>query len=589
MDNGLIEQIKKRLPIAEVLSTYITLEPSGTQFKARCPFHNEKTASFSVSPERGLFYCFGCGEKGDILTFVEKFEGLDFKGALKVLADRAGIPLTSNQYTKVEPTDTVYDALEVAAKKYQQYLLQNSEAIAYLKNRGLTDATIESFRIGYAPTEWRSIAGSLDEKSIGFYERAGLIKAAIAGPTAPQEKPRHYDRFRGRIMFPLMDSSGRIVAFSGRMFPDTPEGPKYLNSPETEVFSKSRVLFGFDKAKLAIKKHNFAILVEGQMDLVLSHQAGFKNTVATSGTAVSETVIGDASAQLSIIARLTQNLFLAFDGDSAGKKAMERAALVALSLGMNPKVVALPEGVDPADYIGGVAGDPEQSEGLGATDNWKNLLKQAEHFILHTLHEIQKKSPSAHQLKQSIRTQLFPFLLRVPSAIERQVYVNTIATESNLGTKEVNDDFNAFMLENQKNDTERNSVHMAQKPASTALTHIERFIGLVELFPIESVMVHKKNIDEFQFEGSQLILPTIADDKKEWVVALVERQYASTKEEDIESIIKELSATLIAQFLEQLRFEYSMKMNEAKQQHDEEKELQYLALLQKLHQRRHQT
>ncbi len=573
MDNRLFEQIKQRLPIAEVLSTYITLEPSGTQFKARCPFHNEKTASFSVSPERGLFYCFGCGEKGDIFNFVERFEGLDKKGALKVLADRAGIALTNNQFTKVEPTDSVYEALEVSATKYQHYLAQNTEAIAYLKNRGLTDATIEAFRIGYAPTEWRSISATLDTQSQVFYERAGLIKKTEKG---------YYDRFRGRIMFPLMDSSGRIVAFSGRMFPDTPEGPKYLNSPETEVFHKSRILFGFDKAKLAIKKHNFAILVEGQMDLVLSHQAGFKNTVATSGTAVSETVIGDAGAQLSIIARLTQNLFLAFDGDSAGKKAMERAAIVALSLGMNPKVVALPEGVDPADFIGAGGGDPEHSEG------WKELLKKAEHFIPHTLHEIQKKSPSAHQLKQSIRMQLFPFLLRVPSAIERQVYVNTIATESNLGTKEVNDDFNSFVLESKVPETETSQTIKTIKASNAhQLTHAERLIGLIELYPIESVLAQKKLLDEFQFEDSLLVISPIADDKKEWIVASVERQYATAKEEDIEGIIKELSATVIAQFLDQLKFEYSMKMNEAKQQKDEEKELYYLALLQKLHQRRH--
>lgn len=564
MDNGLIEQIKQRLPIAEVLSTYITLEPSGTQFKARCPFHNEKTASFSVSPERGLFYCFGCGAKGDVISFVQQFEGLDFKGALKVLADRAGIAM-GKEYVKAEPTDSVYDALEAATKKYQEVLAKTPEAIAYLKKRGVSDDTIAQFRLGYAPTEWRTIAASLDEKATGFYERAGLIKKTEKG---------YYDRFRGRIIFPLMDSSGRVVAFSGRIFPETPEGPKYLNSPETEVFHKSRVLFGFDKAKLAIKKHNFAILVEGQMDLILSHQAGFKNTVATSGTAVSETVIGDASAQLSIISRLTQNLFLAFDGDNAGKKAMERAALVALSLGMNPKVVALPEGVDPADFIA-----------EGNTEAWKELLKVAEHFIPHTLHEIQKKSPSAHQLKIALRTQLFPFLLRVPSAIERQVYLNTIAAESSLGTKEVNDDFNGFVAEQTATE-----APVATTPSSRpTVTHPERFNALVELFPIESVLNYKKMIDEFEFEGRALQLPAIEEGKKDMVFAVVGREYATVPEEDIEGIIKELASIIIIQFLEQLRFEYSMKMTQAKQQKDEAGELQYLSLLQKLHQRRHAT
>ena len=576
MDNRLIEQIKSRLPITEVLSTYITLEPSGTQYKARCPFHNEKTASFSVSPERGLFYCFGCGAKGDIISFVQQFEGLDFKGALKVLADRAGIVLT-NQNTKVEATDSVYDALETATQKYQAILQTNPEALAYLKNRGLTQETIDLFRIGYAPTEWRTIASGVDQNSLGYYERAGLIKKTEKG---------YYDRFRGRIIFPMMDSSGRIVAFSGRMFPDTPEGPKYLNSPETEVFQKSRVLFGFDKAKLAIKKHNFAILVEGQMDLVLSHQAGFKNTVATSGTAVSETVIHDTGAQLTVISRLTPNIFLGFDGDSAGQKALERAALVTLSLGMNPKVVALPEGVDPADILSG-KDLPALREQAGGADAWKELLKHSEHFILHTLHSIQKGITSAHQLKQAIRTRLFPFLLRVQSAIERQVYLNTIASESSLGIKEVNDDFVGYM----QTATEPQSVAAVINTRVVAIpvSHIERFIALTELFPDEVMQNHKKKLMEFDFNGSSIVFPDIAADQKERIIAITEQEFASIDAEQREEIIKELSQTIISHFLEQLRFEYAMKMNEAKQQKNEEEELRYLALLQKIHQSRQGT
>jgi DNA primase len=565
MDNRLVEQIKQRLPITEVLSTYITLEPSGTQFKARCPFHNEKTASFSVSPERGLYYCFGCGAKGDVINFVQQFEGLDFKGTLKVLADRAGIVLTAQQ-TKTEPTDSVYAALEATADKYHTFLLQSADAMAYLKNRGLTEETIKQFRIGYAPGEWRNIAASIDEKSIGFYERAGLIKKTEKG---------YYDRFRGRIMFPMSDSSGRIVAFSGRMFPDTPEGPKYLNSPETEVFQKSRILFGFDKAKLAIKKHNFAILVEGQMDLVLSHQAGFKNTVATSGTAVSESVVSDPGAQLTVMARLTPNIFLAFDGDSAGQKALERAALVALSLGMNPKVVALPEGVDPADYV--------SKEGA---DAWKELLKNGEHFILHTLHAIQKSATSAYQLKQALRTRLFPFLLRVSSAVERQLYISTIAAESSLGIKEVSDDFNGYVAES-KQESHEDIVLPSFGKNDTALTHLERFAALVELFPTDEILECKKDLVEFRFEDTAIVFPEFDEIQKERIIARTEMEFAQIDEEQRLAIMKELCRTIITQFLEQLRFEYAMKMNEAKQQKDEDKELQYLALLQKLHQHRH--
>ncbi len=571
MDNRLVEQIKQRLPITEVLSTYITLEPSGTQFKARCPFHNEKTASFSVSPERGLYYCFGCGARGDIISFVQQFEGLDFKGTLKVLADRAGIPMTQ-QNTKVEATDSVYEAMEIATQKYEQYLKSTTEALAYLKNRGLTEESIAQFRIGYAPTEWRSLAGNLDQKSQEYYERAGLIKKTEKG---------YYDRFRGRIIFPMMDSSGRIVAFSGRRFPDTPknieESPKYLNSPETEIFQKSRILFGFDKAKLAIKKHNFVILVEGQMDLVLSHQAGFKNTVATSGTAVSETIVGDPGAQLSVLARLTPNIFLAFDGDSAGQKALERAALVALSLGMNPKVVALPEGVDPADFIS-----------KDGSEKWKELLKQAEHFILHTLHAVQKTATSAHQLKLALRTRLYPFLLRVSSAVERQIYINTIASESSLGVKEVTDDFVGFSKTNEHT-TEHVQVADSLKNVIIPVSHLERLVALVELFPTETILQYKTSLDQFRFEDAAIVFPVFESVEKERIMALTEREFANNDEDEREAIVKELSQTIVTQFLEQLRFEYAMKMNEAKQQKNEEEELRYLALLQKIHQYRHAT
>ena len=284
------ETIKDRLPITEVLSSYITLTQNGAQYKAKCPFHNERTPSFYVSPDRGLYYCFGCGAKGDIFTFVEQFEGLDKKGALKLLADRAGVELTGN--IGATDTDGVYEILEKATLVYQNLLEKSGPALTYLEGRGITKETIDLFRIGYVPDEWRTIESTCkNEAERALATRAGLIKKA---------ENKVYDRFRKRIMFPLTDSSGRVVGFSGRSFPaktsadadvrpahsenalrdDEYNVPKYLNSPETEVFQKSKNLFGFDKAKAHIKKHNFAILVEGQMDLIISHQAGFRNTVA---------------------------------------------------------------------------------------------------------------------------------------------------------------------------------------------------------------------------------------------------------------------------------------------------------------------
>ncbi|MFZ4500355.1 MAG: DNA primase [Minisyncoccia bacterium] len=576
MNNSVIEQIKSRLPIAEVLASYITLIPAGTQFKAKCPFHNEKTASFSISPERGLYYCFGCGAKGDIVNFVQEFEGVDFKGALKILADRAGIVLSAysgKTSEEVDETDRIYKALDDASLHYEKELQNNKEALEYLKARGLTDETISNFRIGYAPNEWRYLSGTASIGDTLFLERAGLAKKTEKlvpqSDGSSRDMGGYYDRFRGRIMFPLADSSGRIVGFSGRMFPDTPEGPKYLNSPETEVFQKSRILFGFDKAKQAIRKHNFAIMVEGQMDLVLSHQAGFKNTVATSGTAVSEQSATDMGAQLVVLSRLTPNLFLAFDGDSAGEKALARAALVALTLGMNPKVVSLLGGVDPADFI--------LKEG---TEAWKMRLKESEHYILHTLHAIQRSIPSAHGLKLLIREKLFPFLLRVKSAIERQSYLDSIARESSLGVSIVLEDYTAFA----KEQASVQSTAPQALPSTKSATHIERFVAFAELYPTES-KESRALLTDFTFNESRLTLSSLGENK-ESILALIESQYQSFSSEDRIAVARELAETIIQEFLQELKFQYSMSMAAAKQEGDEEKELHYLGLLQQINQRR---
>lgn len=553
MHDSVIEQIKNRLPIAEVIGAYISLVPAGTQFKARCPFHNERTASFSVSPERGSYYCFGCSARGDIFNFVQEFEGLDFKGALKILADRAGVPLT--EYKKSAPkekSDSVYEALESAATRYQSELTRNSAALEYLSQRGVTKETIEQFRLGYAPDEWGYISGGSNKTSGAILERAGLSKESEKG---------FYDRFRRRIMFPLMDASGRIVGFSGRMFPDSDDGPKYLNSPETEVFNKTRILFGFDKAKQAIRQHNFAILVEGQMDLVLSHQAGFKNTVATSGTAVSEQITEDSSAQLSIISRLTPNIFLAFDGDKAGERALGRAALVALSLGMNPKVVVLPEGLDPADFI--------LKEG---TEGWKGLLKEAKHYITYSLQNI-IQTTSAHSAKLQIQQRVFPFIARVPSEIEQMRYLQMIGHELGVGEKAVVQDFELFKAQKPAHSTEEKK-DVYESAVKVSLRPVERFTIFKTLFPEESKKSHEK-ISNFLLDDIQVTLPEV--EVSESALVVFEEQYGALPFEDKEAVATELADYVIIQLLTERNAEYTLQMSQAKARGNEEEELQMLS------------
>ena len=558
MANAVIEQIKNRLPITDVLSSYITLIPAGSQFKAKCPFHNERTASFSLSPERGLYYCFGCGAKGDMFTFVEQFEGTDFKGALKILADRAGVPLTAYN-DKREDTDPVYEILEKAAIRYEGELKKHPEVLAYLKGRGVTDETIASFRIGYVPDEWRYLSSSLNESDIKSAERAGLVKKTEKG---------YYDRFRSRIMFPLADSSGRIVGFSGRLFPDKEGEPKYLNSPETEVFQKSRILFGFDKAKYAIKKHNFAILVEGQFDVIMSHQAGFKNTVATSGTAVSDQSAQDSSAQLSVLSRLTPNIFLAFDGDSAGEKALTRAALVALSLGLNPKVVPLSGKIDPADFL--KSQSPEE---------WKELIKQSQHFILHEVSLVRRDAQSPHAFARLIKERVFPYLSRVISPIEQKLYIEAIAKEIGMSSDAVSKELLLYSSNPVTPVSSDNSA--ADKPLSLK----ERFVALHNRYPSEKSEEALKALSAISFGDESLDLPKEVNERS---ISIIERDYSSLDEKQKEDLVVELKEKIINQFYDEIRSKYSQILASAEAQGDEELTQKTLSTLQELNKRRHE-
>lgn len=341
MSSSTVERIKEKLSISDVIGTYLKLENAGANLKAKCPFHNEKTPSFFVSPARGSYYCFGCGAKGDIFTFVQEFEGVDFVGALKSLALRAGVPLEKEAPAARKEYDRLYELMEIATGWYEGNLKKNGQAQVYLTKRAMSEETIRSWRIGFAPDSWRD--GRAYFKGAKFSDTE-LVKAGLLRQGTDGREP--YDWFRSRIMFPLFDTSGRTVGFSARLFGhEEREGlPKYINSPETPLFSKSRLLYGLHLAKNSIRKRNYSILVEGQVDVVLSHQAGFDNTVASSGTALT-------AEQLGQLKRLSPNIIMAFDADTAGANAAVRSARLALSLGMDVKIARLPRGIDPADAV----------------------------------------------------------------------------------------------------------------------------------------------------------------------------------------------------------------------------------------------
>ncbi|MEA2112375.1 MAG: DNA primase [Patescibacteria group bacterium] len=413
MDN--VEKIKGRLDIVDVVGAYIKLEKAGLNLKACCPFHNEKTPSFFISPTRGTYKCFGCGEGGDIFSFVEKYEGVDFKGALKILAEKAGVTLEREDFKKVNEGKRIYDVLETTTSYFEDGLKKKKEAQEYLKDRGITEKTIEQFRLGFAKEGWQNLYNFLKQEKFSDLDmdKAGLVKKSEKGN-------RLYDRFRERIIFPLFDNSGRPVAFSGRFFgKDEKDGmvtAKYLNSPETVLFNKSNILYGYNLAKNGIRKKDFSILVEGQMDLLMCHQAGYDNTVASSGTAFSQ-------GHVKLLKRLSNRIVIAFDGDNAGFLSAGKATKIALAEGMEVRLMSIPDGQDPADFI------------LKDKEGWQKALKEAKHIVDFYLNKLINEIDDKRKLGKEVQEKVLPYVTLIESEIEKANFIDDIAEKLGVTAK----------------------------------------------------------------------------------------------------------------------------------------------------------
>ncbi len=342
-----IEEIKQKLDLVELVVEYVRLQPAGGQsLRGLCPFHGEKTPSFYAHRDKQFWHCFGCGEGGDVFTFYQKMENVDFRDALKELARRAGVTLPDYDPKLDSERAAVLAVLEDATRFFEAALKHaptGDRARAYLAKRGMKDETLAEFRVGYAPSSWDAMVKALMSKG------HAADKLVAAGLAIPSDKNRsHYDRFRDRVMIPLCDEKGTVVGFTGRILPDNPEAEKtgkYVNTPETIVYKKRRVVYALDRAKHQIKKADFAVLVEGNMDAISSHEAGVKNVVAVSGTAFSE-------EQIDVLKRHCSRIALAFDADIAGKNAAARALPHAWKSGLQVMVVTLPAGFkDPDDVI----------------------------------------------------------------------------------------------------------------------------------------------------------------------------------------------------------------------------------------------
>lgn len=337
----IIEQIREANDVVDVVSDYVQLKRSGRNFFGRCPFHNEKTPSFSVSPDKQIYHCFGCGAGGNVINFIMEHERLDFLSSIKLLADRANIHIETSpdEPRKKDDRASIYNMHEIACRVFEKQLNDSSNKSAkdYLLNRGLSEETLKTFRVGFAPDSWDTV--TLEVMKLGLSQdvltRSGLLM--------PKNGGGYYDRFRNRIMFPIMDINGKVQAFGGRIFGEA-EGAKYMNSPETPIYHKGRTLFGLNISRDEIRSSRTAILVEGYMDLIRLYQEDFHNVVAGTGTAFTP-------GQASLVKRFSDKVLVCYDDDAAGHKAAQKAGLTLLDKGLDVRIIQIPNGEDPDSFF----------------------------------------------------------------------------------------------------------------------------------------------------------------------------------------------------------------------------------------------
>ncbi|MFO7952637.1 MAG: DNA primase [Bacillota bacterium] len=410
---NIIEEIRQRTDLVDLVSEYLKLERRGKNMVGLCPFHSEKTPSFTVSPEKQLFHCFGCGASGNAFSFIMQMDNLNFPEAARILASRCGvkIPEANRSEQKKEDFKEKIYRTNMLATRFYAYCLKNTEpgkqALEYLQKRGIAQQTIEKFRLGYAPSDWQGFLKFAQKKGA---DPESLVKAGLV---SPGQKKGYYDRFRNRIMFPIFDISGKVSGFGGRLLSESEKsGPKYLNSPETLVFDKGSTLYGLNLARETIRREKKAIVMEGYTDVIAAYQAGIKNVVASLGTALTK-------AQARQLRFQAETVVTAYDSDIAGEAATWRGLAILQSTGCLVQVAALPEGSDPDSYI----------KEYGA-DSFLQLVDKATPLMEYRLTQLKKRYDlSTDKDRVEYTDELMSILLSAVNHIEQNYYLKKAAEE----------------------------------------------------------------------------------------------------------------------------------------------------------------
>ncbi len=443
IDPQVIDQIKQAANVAEVIGDYVTLKKKGANLWACCPFHGEKSPSFSVSPAKGIYKCFGCGKAGDATRFIMDIEGIGYPEALRQLAKKYGIEIIEAEYTDEQQEaqnerESLYLVLNFAKNYYQNYLFESEDGrnigLTYFKERGFNESTIKSFELGHSPKIWDGLTKAAIEVgfSLPVLEKAGLT--IIKKEEDPEAKERTYDRFRERVIFPIHNVAGKVIAFGGRILKADKNQPKYVNSPETEVYHKSNVLYGIYQAKNAIRTADVAYLCEGYTDVVSLHQAGIHNVVASSGTSLT-------IEQIKLIARFTQNITVLYDGDAAGIKASLRGMDMILEEGLNVKLAVFPEGEDPDSYV--------QKIGSEAFVNY--LKVHATDFITYKAELSIKEAGDDPVKRAGLIREMVESISKIPDSLKRTTFIQKTAQMMGITEQILTTEANKHYLQTKKN------------------------------------------------------------------------------------------------------------------------------------------
>lgn len=528
MADNQIEEVKSKTDIVSLLSEYLELKKAGRNYKTNCPFHGEKTPSFMISPELQMYKCFGCSKSGDVFTFLEEHEGMEFGEALKYLADKAGVKLISFKPEATSEREKIIEINKNALNFYQYVLTSHprgKKALDYLiKDRGLNLQTIKQFKIGYSPEDYSALSNYLLNKK--KYKPEELVKAGLL-------VGRGIDRFRGRVIFPLFDHRDNVIGFSGRLLPwVNSEMGKYINSPDTPAYHKSNVLYGLNISKSSIRDDKFAIIVEGELDMISSYKAGIKNVIAIKGSALTEN-------QIRLIGRFTKTIILSLDSDFAGDEAAKKGAISASNLGFEVRVACLQGYKDP-DEIARKDPDKYRKEINEAVPIWDFLIDSS----------IKKYGLVSGEDKKKISQETIPLLASIEDKIVQAHYVEVLARKLSVPAEAVISE-----IEKKPQAKQVDEISNLSKQDKSRRQLLEEKL-LVNLVFQKSKRLFTKEIKDLI--STRLILKIIDYlQKKEKLPAELSAGYneivlANPEEENLSAIIKELGILSIKDKLEQL-------------------------------------